>query len=1009
MPFSPLVSKIRVHDPNKKGASSANRNYATYIATREGVSLENVKGIDDILQIELMNEKNLNEQVIHNEAGNKEYVEYMARRPKSHGLFGNINTDDLKAVSSDIAALTKQGKIIYRGIISLSEKDGEELGFRNKEAWNNYLQKVMPEIAQKLGVSYDHTWVAAFHAEEKHPHVHYMLWDNKDKIKSPYIPTATQQAIRIYLEEEMFDDSYEHAIRMVHSEELEEQKRIRSKERKQILLEVENKIQEMGYVPGINYERLPNRPSNEYLGSISEEMRLFIGNLSGKGRFAYKYLPPEEKQQLNKIVDMLLENGEIKNSVEKYLNGVSEMHRLYGETNKKIETEIERAREDIIKRMANRILNQIKPVVMELDQEEHLENTKEEVLQQGEQKFDVTEDEYYMEMGYIENMMQEEEMMLADIETDLLVQNIGRGEPGSPENQMIRSESDSPEEQMTRSEPDSSENQMTRSEPGSPEDQIYKMEWSKTFKEAMRYIYAEKPEIEKASKLLDGEANREKNVLAIHELAKLAERELIHVSSEEKVGYYNKSLEGFQYVYAHPGCKKSREEWTKSYAAYRIGKLYDFGKGEIEADYEKAAKWYQQAGNNKYAEYSLAKLYLSEKIYVSENLDLSENQQVAYKLLIDAASQTKANPFAAYELGMMYQNGNYVGINEKEAYEWYEKALNGFLNMSDNSTDDSLFYRLGDMYLTGKGTEIDAEKGEKYLEIAAKLENDNAKMRLAEIYLDKEDEILRQTAVKLLAEVSEKGNSLVQYKLGCIYADPQDDNIYNMDKAIEYLEMSAQQENPYAQYRLGVIYSDPELQGRYDINKAIKYFKAIADQGNQFAQCRLGCIYADPQDDNIYNMDKAIEYLEMSAQQENSYAQYRLGVIYSDPELQGRHDINKAIKYFKAVADQGNQFAQCRLGCIYYFGKGVGRNREQGVYWLHKAADQGNEYAKKILDAELEIGTGFSYCLVKSTLSAMETMNRQIGQQNQELSRTQSKQALKEQRMHHKEKEQSIW
>ena len=935
MPFSPLVSKIRVHDPNKKGASSANRNYATYIATREGVSLENVKGIDDILQIELMNEKNLNEQVIHNEAGNKEYVEYMARRPKSHGLFGNINTDDLKAVSSDIAALTKQGKIIYRGIISLSEKDGEELGFRNKEAWNNYLQKVMPEIAQKLGVSYDHTWVAAFHAEEKHPHVHYMLWDNKDKIKSPYIPTATQQAIRIYLEEEMFDDSYEHAIRMVHSEELEEQKRIRSKERKQILLEVENKIQEMGYVPGINYERLPNRPSNEYLGSISEEMRLFIGNLSGKGRFAYKYLPPEEKQQLNKIVDMLLENGEIKNSVEKYLNGVSEMHRLYGETNKKIETEIERAREDIIKRMANRILNQIKPVVMELDQEEHLENTKEEVLQQGEQKFDVTEDEYYMEMGYIENMMQEEEMMLADIETDLLVQNIGRGEPGSPENQMIRSESDSPEEQMTRSEPDSSENQMTRSEPGSPEDQIYKMEWSKTFKEAMRYIYAEKPEIEKASKLLDGEANREKNVLAIHELAKLAERELIHVSSEEKVGYYNKSLEGFQYVYAHPGCKKSREEWTKSYAAYRIGKLYDFGKGEIEADYEKAAKWYQQAGNNKYAEYSLAKLYLSEKIYVSENLDLSENQQVAYKLLIDAASQTKANPFAAYELGMMYQNGNYVGINEKEAYEWYEKALNGFLNMSDNSTDDSLFYRLGDMYLTGKGTEIDAEKGEKYLEIAAKLENDNAKMRLAEIYLDKEDEILRQTAVKLLAEVSEKGNSLVQYKLGCIYADPQDDNIYNMDKAIEYLEMSAQQENPYAQYRLGVIYSDPELQGRYDINKAIKYFKAIADQGNQFAQCRLGCIY--------------------------------------------------------------------------YFGKGVGRNREQGVYWLHKAADQGNEYAKKILDAELEIGTGFSYCLVKSTLSAMETMNRQIGQQNQELSRTQSKQALKEQRMHHKEKEQSIW
>ena len=386
-----------------------------------------------------------------------------------------------------------------------------------------------------------------------------------------------------------------------------------------------------------------------------------------------------------------------------------------------------------------------------------------------------------------------------------------RSESDLPEDQMTRSESDSPEDQMTRSEPGSPEERMTRSEPGSPEDQIYKMEWSKTFKEAMGYIYAEKPEIEKAAKLLRGEADGEKNVLAIHELAKLAERELIHASTDEKVGYYNKSLEGFQYVHEHLGYEKSREEWMKRYAAYRIG----------------------------------------------------------------------------------------------------------------------------DMYLTGKGTEVDQEKGEKYLEIAARLENDNAKMRLAAIYLNKEDEILKQTAVKLLEEVSEKGNSLAQYKLGCIYADSKNDNICNMDKAIKYLEMSAQQENPYAQYRLGV--------------------------------------------------------------------------IYSDPNLQGRHDMNKAIEYFKAVANQGNQFAQCRLGCIYYFGKGVEQNREQGAYWLHRAAEQGNEYAKKILEAELEIGTGFSYCLVKSTLSAMETMNRQIGQQNQQLSRTQSKQALKEQRMHHKEKEQSIW
>lgn len=254
MPFSPLISKIRTHDPNKKGSSNANRNYVIYIATREGVSLETVNNIDDLLQENGMMEENLNEEIIHREAGNQEYVEYIARRPKSQGLFGNVNTDDLKSISSEIASLTQSGKIIYRGIISLSEKDAEELGFRNVNAWNNYLQKVMPEVSQILGISYDYTWVAAFHAEETHPHVHYMLWDNKDNVKSPFIHKATQQKIRIYLENEMFDDAYERAVRLAHKEELDELKKSRNHERNHILSNIQDTMQDAGFVPGIKFE-----------------------------------------------------------------------------------------------------------------------------------------------------------------------------------------------------------------------------------------------------------------------------------------------------------------------------------------------------------------------------------------------------------------------------------------------------------------------------------------------------------------------------------------------------------------------------------------------------------------------------------------------------------------------------------------------------------------------------------------------------------------------------------
>ena len=135
MSYRPLISKIRVYNPNKQGSSSANRNYVQYIATRDGVSLENVNSINDLLNV--TNQVEINEELIYRETSDSDYVEYIARRPRSHGLFGNIDTDDLKEVSSQIYKKSQEGKIIYRGIISLGEKDAEALGYRNVEAWNH--------------------------------------------------------------------------------------------------------------------------------------------------------------------------------------------------------------------------------------------------------------------------------------------------------------------------------------------------------------------------------------------------------------------------------------------------------------------------------------------------------------------------------------------------------------------------------------------------------------------------------------------------------------------------------------------------------------------------------------------------------------------------------------------------------------------------------------------------------------------------------------------------------
>ena len=358
MSYRPLISKIRVYNPNKQGSSSANRNYVQYIATRDGVSLENVNSINDLLNV--TNQVEINEELIYRETSDSDYVEYIARRPRSHGLFGNIDTDDLKEVSSQIYKKSQEGKIIYRGIISLGEKDAEALGYRNVEAWNQYLQKVMPDVAEKLGVSVaDHTWVAAFHAEESHPHVHYMLWDNKDRIKSPFIHTATQQNIRNYLQEQMFDDAYERAVKQACKEELEAIYAVRNAERKFLLSETADVLKDILYVPGVEYERLPSRPSKEYLRSIADEVQKLIADLPGRGSFKYQYMTPAVKEQVDRVLDRILDKSDIKASLQCYLQKVEEGQRLQGKTKSEIKIECMKAERDVRRRLGNKILEAI--------------------------------------------------------------------------------------------------------------------------------------------------------------------------------------------------------------------------------------------------------------------------------------------------------------------------------------------------------------------------------------------------------------------------------------------------------------------------------------------------------------------------------------------------------------------------------------------------------------------------------------------------------------------------
>ena len=140
------MARLIVKSPYIKGGGKGG--YARYIATRDGVELL--------------------------PSG---YMEYMAERPRSHGLFGDADCVDL---SKAIQEVNEYPGNIWTHIISLKREDAERLGYDHAPQWRNLLRAHRNGIAVAMRIPpQDFRWYAAFHDEGDHPHVHMMAWSAK--------------------------------------------------------------------------------------------------------------------------------------------------------------------------------------------------------------------------------------------------------------------------------------------------------------------------------------------------------------------------------------------------------------------------------------------------------------------------------------------------------------------------------------------------------------------------------------------------------------------------------------------------------------------------------------------------------------------------------------------------------------------------------------------------------------------------------------------------------------
>jgi TPR repeat protein len=257
-----------------------------------------------------------------------------------------------------------------------------------------------------------------------------------------------------------------------------------------------------------------------------------------------------------------------------------------------------------------------------------------------------------------------------------------------------------------------------------------------------------------------------------------------------------------------------------------------------------------------------------------------------------ALSAWKGNANDQYTLGLMLLDGRNVRQDDPDGIKWLQAAADG------GSSDAQAL--LGALYARGVVLSKNNHEAERWLTLAAKQGNVSALTMLGGMYAD--GWILTKDlgmAVKCYIEAIRRGGAHAALFLGSIYHSGH----YVSD---------------------GVVQDYPE---------AAKWFR-IATNSGSFPPVNL-----TPQSQltpDAYPEDPCAEACVL------------LGLMYlSGKGVEGDH--MESARLFLLAATRGNARGQYLIGSAYLLGKGITANRDQGMMWLKRAAEQGLKEAQESL------------------------------------------------------------
>ena len=813
------------------------------------------------------------------------YVDYLANRPRVEriGEHGLFTDAGKPVILTEVQKEVSDHKgPVWTHVVSLRREDAARLGYDSAREWMALLRSKRAMLSRHMKIDSADLRWYAAFHNEGH-HPHVHLMVYSAKDNDGFLTKAGIEAMRSELAHDIFRQDFA----QIYEGQNLARSSLKEKAAERMCLLTDGMLQGVCENP-----------------VIGEKLQQLSGRLKNtRGKKVYGYLKVDVKRLVDQIVDELAKDP-----------AVSEAYRAWGEWQDQIRLTYSSKAPPLPPLSSQKQLKSIKNMViaeaLKLGGHHFLSETSGQEKIQTEARLDELEERI---------LDGSEEIEETEIELETETEPVPADAESMLEAEELLSE---PEPDV----PDPSEGEEKNSA---------KAEWSRQYKLARSYLYGSKKvpqDFQEAMRLFCQEAEQG-NALAMYDLGRMwADGLGVEADPDAAKEWYRKALDAFL------SAEKKLPERKKTYLQYRIGKMYLAGLG-TDQSYETAALWLDRAAekSHKYAQYTLAGLY-------AKGQGVEKDLKHAFELY--HASAIQGNPYASYELAKMFRDGTGTVKSAGQAEEHFQNAFSGFLVLEEESHDDKLQYRLGQMLYQGIGTERDEEEAVRFWQQAAKLGNVNAQYALGKFWLDTGTGDVQQAAA-WLEKAADAGKTSAQYVLAKLYLEGCLGE-KDVEKAGKLFQKAAEQGNGFAAYRLGRLYLEGEEIPK-DMVAAVWWLTEAAEQELPFAQYTLGYLYLKGEE-IPRDMAKAVAWLQKAALQGNEYAQYRLGSLY----LLGEdvpQDLEEAIRWLELSADQGNQYAQYALGKLFLYGQpGMLRDKEKAVLFLEASAAQGNIYAQFLLE-----------------------------------------------------------